>query len=250
MRYIAHIKRLLPLSARIKIKSTVRSLRYKGNRFFCTCCKGRFRVFLPGGVSQRPNAQCPGCGSLERHRLSALYLKDKTNLFFSSLRLLHVAPEECLQRVFRTVPNLEYTSIDLESPLAEQKMDIRELSFPDAVFDCIICSHVLEHIPDDQKAMKELLRVLKPGGWALIQSPVDQIREITFEDPTIVTKEDRLRCFGQEDHVRIYGRDYVNRLQNNGWNVIIDEYSKGLSDDDVRRFGLDREETIYFCRKL
>lgn len=223
------------------------SLYLCGYRFTCPICGGHFRKLLPFGVKPRPNARCPRCGSLERHRLLWLYLKAKTNLFADDLKFLDIAPMDCLQRKFRAMPNLDYISVDLESPIAMVKMDITDMQFPSNYFDCIICYHVLEHIFDDRKAMAEIFRVLKPGGWAILQVPI--LRDKTFEDPSVTAPEDRERIFGQRDHVRIYGLDYRDRLEAVGFNVKVDDYVKQLSEDAIKKYGLMEDETIYFCSK-
>jgi len=223
------------------------SLLYSGYRVSCPICGGHFRKFLSVGVKPRPNAQCPRCGSLERHRLLWLYLKDRTGLFADNLRLLDIAPIDCLQRKFRAMRNLDYISVDLESPLTMVKMDVTDMQYPNNHFDCIICYHVLEHVPDDRKAMGEILRVLKPGGWAILQVPI--LRDKTFEDPSVTAPEDRERVFGQRDHVRVYGLDYKNRLELAGLNVKIDDYVTQLGDDAIRKYGLMKDEDIYFCSK-
>ena len=223
------------------------ALLYWGSRFVCPICEGHFRKFLPFGVKSRANAQCPKCGSLERHRLLWLYLKDRTNFFTDNLRVLEIAPMDFLEHKFQAMPNLDYVSVDLESPIAMVKMDITDMQFPDNCFDCTICCHVLEHIPDDRKAMREIFRVLKPGGWAILQVPI--FGEKTFEDPTITAPEERERVFGQRDHVRIYGLDYKDRLEDAGFIVKVDDYVKELSDDTIKKYGLMRDESIYFCSK-
>lgn len=231
----------------IRIVHHVISPLYYGHRFVCPICGGHFRKFLPFGIKPRPNAQCPRCGSLERHRLLWLYLRDRTNFFIDNLKVLDIAPMDCLQRRFRTQSNLDYVSVDLESPIAMVKMDITDIQFPDNHFDCIICYHVLEHIPDDQRAMKEIFRVLKPGGWAILQVPV--LREKTFEDPTITAPKEREKVFGQCDHVRIYGLDYKDRLESAGFTVKVDDYVKKLGDDAIKKYSLMKDENIYFCSK-
>jgi len=142
-----------------------------------------------------------------------------------------------------------YISADLESPIAMVKLDITNIPFKDDSFDAILCSHVLEHIADDRKAMHELFRVLKPRGWAILQSPVNQKSSRTFEDPSVVSPEDRERIFGQHDHVRIYGRDYTDRLQSAGFTVKLDGYVKELGSDIIKRCSLKEDEVIYFCSK-
>ena len=228
----------------------LKSLWYSGNTYICSCCERTFRKFLPFGVGgkPRPNAQCPGCGSLERHRLLWLYLKDK-NFFESRLKILDIAPMKLFQKKCISLPNLDYTSADISSPLAMVQMDITDIKLPDNQFDCIMCYHVLEHILDDQKAMHELYRVLKPGGWAILQSPVDFAREKTFEDPSITSPQDRLHVFGHEGHVRIYGRDYKDRLEQAGFTVKLDNYVACLDDATVKKYGLMKDENLYFCSK-
>ncbi len=147
------------------------------------------------------------------------------------------------------MPNLDYISADLDSPLAMVKMDITNILYEDNSFDVILCSHVLEHVVDDQKAMRELFRVLKPGGWAILGSPMDLNRDKTFEDPNIVSPEDQIRTFGYPGHVRIYGRDYKERLEKAGFAVRVDSYVRELSPDTIKKYGLMREEDIYVCTK-
>lgn len=215
----------------------------------CPLCGDRPESFLPFGAKPRPNARCPKCGSLERHRLLWLYFREKTNLFKDHLKMLHVAPERQLAQLLKNLSNLEYLSADLESPHAMVKMDITNIQYPDHSFDVIVASHVFEHIPDDGKAMRELYRVLKPGGWAILQVPI--WGEKTFEDPSITTPEARKREFGQHDHVRRYGWDgkYRERLENSGFLVKVDPFAKTLGPDKVKQYGLQVHEDIYYCEK-
>lgn len=176
----ALLKHLIPgrcRSCAIQGYTRLRARFYRGDRYTCPICNGRFRKFLPYGVNPRPNAQCPGCGSLERHRLLWLYLKEMTDLFTRNLRVLDVAPLPVLQAKYVKLPNLDYLSVDIASPIAMVRMDITAIGCPRGQFDCILCYHVLEHVPDDRKALQELFRVLKPGGWAILQSPIDATRE-------------------------------------------------------------------------
>ena len=190
---------------------------YIGIKHYCPCCGWHLQKLIPYGLVLRQNALCPRCGSLERHRLLWLYFRDRTNLFTDRLRLLHFAPERIFETVFKSLDNLDYITADLYSDSAMVKMDITDITYEDDSFDAIICSHVLEHIMDDRKAMREMLRVLKPGGWAIIMVPIS--RDVTFEDPSIVTPEDRERFFGQWDHVRFYGQDIKDRLESAGFDV-------------------------------
>ena len=185
----------------VAIAKKIKNLFYMGNALACPICTKQFRKFLPFGVIPRKDAQCPHCGSLERHRLLWLYLQSRTDLFSKSVRLLHFAPEECFQNVFKKSKTMEYISADLYAHNAMIKMDITDIKFQDNIFDVVLCNHVLEHIVDDEKAMKELYRVLKPDGFAILQVPIDTTTEITLEDFSITSPEERLHHYGQEDHV-------------------------------------------------
>jgi len=243
------IKKFLPDGCHPLARKMYLAVRSFGFRLECPCCGGRFWEFLPFGVTPRPNALCPACGSLERHRLLWLYLKDRTNFFTDRLTVLDVAPTRFFSEQCTRFRNLDYVSADISSPLANLQLDITDVPLPDGSFDCIICCHVLEHIPDDRKAMRELCRILAPGGWAIIQSPIDSDRDKTFEDSRVVSPEDRKRLFGQDDHVRIYGRDYKDRLEEAGFIVRVDRYTRDLRPRDIRRYSLRSDEEIYFCSK-
>ena len=146
------------------------------------------------------------------------------------------------------MPQLDYITADLSSPRASTKADITNIPCKDNSFDVVLCNHVLEHVADDQKAMREIRRVLSPDGWAILQTPIDSRRSTTFEDPTIVSPEAREQAFGQHNHVRVYGRDYKERLEKAGFTVNVDRYFKELGPDLARKYGLQDEE-IYFCTK-
>jgi len=209
-----------------------------------------FRKFLPYGYEQqRENVLSPSTLSLERHRLLWLYLKNDTSLFTEKTKLLHFAPEQAFYKRFKKMQNLEYTTTDLNSPLADVKADICNLPFNDNSFNFILCNHVLEHIPDDTKAMKELYRVLEPGGTAILQIPQDLSRAVTFEDNSITSRKERARIFGQYDHVRVYGRDYFDKLRSIGFNVREIAYTDSLNASDIDKYRLAKGEIIPVCTK-
>lgn len=209
-----------------------------------------FRKFLPYGYeNQRENVLSPSTLSLERHRLLWLYLKEHTAFFSDSLKVLHFAPEQAFYKRFRNLKNLDYTTTDLNSPLADVKADICDLPFQDNSFDFILCNHVLEHIPDDTKAMQEILRILKPGGTAILQIPQELDREITFEDDSITDPKERAKIFGQYDHVRVYGRDFFDKLRRIGFEVEEVDLSSRLEPEVVDRYRLAKGEIIPVARK-
>ena len=209
-----------------------------------------FRTFLPYGYGNpRENVLSPSTLSLERHRLLWLFLKNETDFFTQKLRLLHFAPEQAFYKRFKRLNNIDYTTTDLNSPLADVKADICNLPFKDNSFDVIFCNHVLEHIPDDTKAMQELFRVLKPGGWGVFQILQDLKRDKTFEDDTITDKKERAKIFGQYDHVRIYGRDYFDKLREIGFKVEEVDYTSKLSSTEIEKYRLAKGEVIPLVSK-
>ena len=222
----------------------------KGNKYTDPIDGKRFRTFLPYGYGNpRENVLSPSTLSLERHRLLWLFLQRETDFFRSKLKVLHFAPEQAFYKRFRNLSNLDYTTTDLNSPLADVKADICNLPFDDNTYDVILCNHVLEHIPDDLKAMQELFRVLTPGGWGIFQIPQDLGRERTFEDDSITDRKERAKIFGQYDHVRIYGRDYFDKLRNVGFEVDEVHFTKHLSREELDRYRLAVNEVIPFVRK-
>ena len=224
----------------------------KGDTFTDPIDGNSFRKFLPYGYSkQRKNALSPSTLSLERHRLMWLFLKNETSFFTSNkkLKTLHIAPEQCFLKIFKTQKNLDYITSDLESPIADVKADICNLPFQDNSFDVVFCNHVLEHIPNDTKAMQELFRVLKKGGFGIFQIPQDISREKTFEDASITDKIERTKIFGQYDHVRVYGRDYFNKLRSVGFAVDEIDYTKKMAAKELERFCLMKNEILPVCYK-
>lgn len=222
----------------------------KGNRYTDPIDGKSFRKFLPYGYEdQRENVLSPSTLSLERHRLLWLYLKNETQFFSKNLKVLHFAPEQAFYKRFRKMKNLDYTTTDLNSPLADVKADICNLPFEDNTYHFILCNHVLEHIPDDSRAMKEIFRILKPGGTAILQIPQDLNRDKTFQDDTITSRTERAKIFGQYDHVRIYGRDFFDKLRSIGFKVQEVNYSAGLTAAEIDKYRLAPGEIIPVCSK-
>lgn len=235
------IKRLLPESLRRRVSQLV-------NRRFCTVCNHGVNEFLPCGIPVRPEAECPGCGALERHRLIWPFFQRETNLLDGRpKRMLHIAPEASIRSLLSSRKEIDYLSADLEPGRAMVEMDITRIQYPDDSFDAIYASHVLEHVPDDRRAMSEFVRVLKPGGWAVLQVPI--VGDTTDEDLTVTDPVERRRRFGQHDHVRTYGRDYRDRLAAAGFEVEVVPYIQSFSSELMEKFGLDVTENVYFCRK-
>ena len=222
----------------------------KGNTFTDPIDGKSFRSFLPYGYTkQRNNVLSPSTLSLERHRLLWLYLKNETDFFNAKKKVLHFAPEQAFYNRFKAMKNLDYVTTDLNSPLADVKADICNLPFNDHEFDVILCNHVLEHIPDDTKAMLELFRVMKVGGMGIFQIPQDLSRETTFEDNNITDQNERAKIFGQYDHVRVYGLDYFDKLRTIGFKVEEVDYTAKLSEDDIAKYCLSKGEIIPVCFK-
>lgn len=223
---------------------------FKGNNFTDPIDGKSYRKFLPYGYGkQRENALSPGTLSLERHRQMWLYLQNETDFFTMNYKVLHIAPEQEFLRKFKKMKNLDYTSADLFSPIVDVKADILDLPFGDDCFDVVICNHVLEHIIDDKKAMSELFRVMKTGGWGILQVPMKNSLEKTYEDFSITEPKERQKHFGQYDHVRWYGMDYFDRLKSVGFDAEANFYSQKFSDTDIKRFGLNRNEILPVVKK-
>ncbi|MBT4412763.1 MAG: class I SAM-dependent methyltransferase [Polaribacter sp.] len=255
MKIFKSILNTIPRPWLIKVSYTVRPLIafwLKGNTYTDPIDEKSFRKFLPYGYGkQRKNALSPSTLSLERHRLMWLFLKNDTTFFTSKtkLKVLHIAPEQCFLDIFKKQQNLTYTTSDLESPIADVKADICDLPFKDNSFDVVFCNHVLEHITDDKKAMQELFRVMKKGGFGIFQIPQDMSREKTFEDNSIIDKKERTEIFGQYDHVRVYGKDYFNKLRSVGFKVEEIDYTKKITTEKLERFCLMKNEILPVCYK-
>ncbi len=238
------------LSEQLKdIARSIRARSYAGEGKFCPVCQQSSRSFLTMGREHRKDAQCPQCLSVERHRLSLLYLERNSNLFDGAPKqMLHVSPARCLESQLKARLGSGYTTADLFSPRAMVKMDIMDIQYPNQSFDVVFCSHVLEHVDDDMQAMRELRRVLKDDGWAILLVPITC--EQTFEDPSIVDPAARLEAFGEVDHVRRYGPDYADRLRAAGFKVTVAEAGDVASTEEIAHMGLTAASgEIYLCTK-
>ena len=226
--------------------TTIRKLLFGGGDYYCPICKNSLKKFLP---LYRPyHAWCPICKSLERHRLVWFFFQRDSDIFnHSPKKMLHIAPEDALSHRFKLINNLNYISIDLNDRSAMLKMDITNLQFPDDNFDVIFCSHVLEHVDDDKKAIRELWRVSKPNGCVIIMVPITAI--LTIEDPSITDPVDRERLFGKHDHVRRYGPDIYRRLKACGFNVNVINVDELVNDQEIIKMGLLKQESIFSCIK-
>lgn len=229
------------------LKPLENRIRYLGRKRYCPICRSHASRFLPHGLIERSEARCPYCGSLERHRLVWLFMERRTDLFAPPRkRMLHVAPELCMVSRLRRARHVDWLTADLKMTHAMVRMDVTQIQFPDDSFDVIYCSHVLEHVPDDTRAMREFARVLRPGGWAILQVPITAVA--TFEDPAVTDPAERERLFGQWDHVRRYGPDYADRLAAAGFQVERVTAQEFASAAEIASMRLDSEEQIHFCR--
>lgn len=254
------IKKIIPPSIKkvyANYKMHKEEKMFAGEGVQCTLCGAEYREFGPYGNFNRRNAYCFNCGSLERQRLFWLYLNNKINILGKKITLLHVAPEKALFEKFIKFPNIQYHPCDLRVELYNYtngpkpiEVNIENIPFDDETFDFIICSHVLEHVPNDNLAMSELFRVMKHGGSGIIQAPIDYKRETTYEDEAIVNPLERTKAFGQEDHLRWYGRDYPKKLEAVGFSVVEDDYVNSFDAAEQFKYGLNKNELIYYCKKL
>jgi SAM-dependent methyltransferase len=230
--------------------------KYAGDKVVCIICKHKYRIFEP--FKNVENEKCTNCISMKRHRLLYKFLLTETSILTGSekLKLLHFAPEKAFYDIFSKMKNINYFPCDIEPENYKfyrktkiHKIDITNIKHQDIFFDVILCNHVLEHIEDDSKAMRELHRVMKKGGLGIFQVPLDFNRNITYEDSTKTTPAERYIAFGQMDHVRCYGNDYTDRLKNAGFEVHDIRYTANFSEEEKFEFGFPQEESIYLCYK-
>ncbi|HLU86749.1 MAG TPA: methyltransferase domain-containing protein [Taishania sp.] len=223
---------------------------YRGNNVTCPVCEKSYSKFLSYGANNRDNVLCPGDLTLERHRLMWLYLKDHSNFFTAEkLNVLHIAPEQCFHKKFKAQKNLNYLTADLVSPIADMHFDLHKIPLEDNRFDVVFCNHVMEHVDDPLTCMKELYRVMKPGGWAIMQVPQDINRAETFEDPSIVTPEDREKYYWQKDHLRLFGLDYPQYLEKAGFRAEIFDKEAIIGKELIARYRLMESEILYIFHK-
>lgn len=231
--------RVAPLVHRARRPLLMR--KHGGSGRECPVCEVELASFAP--YNERHGAICPNCRSLERHRLLWLYVARETPVLTEPTRCLHMAPEPAIQERLRRHANVDYVSADLNPGWpADVVADVTDLPFEDGRFDLVICNHVLEHVPDDAAAMSEMLRVLRPGGTALMLHPLDETRQSTFEDASVTSAREREELFGQRDHVRVYGSDFYDRLAEGGFEVERVRYVESLTDQERHRHGVADEE--------
>lgn len=251
------------------LEGPVRAAMWRASNFGwsheCPICMGRLKAFRPDGEDHpvlyelevvgggyRPNMACPLCGATDRERLVYLFLRRRPQLLAGLMRLMHLAPEPKLEESFRSRPNIEYLTADLMDPNVDVNLDLTAIPYGEATFDAVIANHIMEHIPDDAQAMREVFRVLKPGGWAILQVPISLKLAFTDEDPSVTDPAERERRFGQHDHVRIYTAiDYTTRLARAGFEVERFNWEAHAYDfgGAANRYGLLRKETLFFARK-
>lgn len=247
-------RRFVPRTARAELRLAMRRARHLGRGRRCTVCGAGCRAFLPNARTGRPDSTCPVCGAQERHRSIWPFLLQETPLPRARLRMLHVAPEPCFERLLRRFPLLDYVTMDLQREDVMVRTDLTKLVFEAGEFDLLLCNHVLEHVRDDRAAMGEMLRVLSPGGLAIVTVPGPDPKlgfpaELgqTVEEPMATGPEERRRRFGHPQHVRQYGRDLGRRLEEAGFRVRYFEYGRQLSEAERTRRGVYAYYPIYSC---
>lgn len=240
----SRIKPLVPKSFLSVFRLIRGNIVYRGNSVECSVCGGQFSKMRDYQMENRSSKGeiCPRCGAKSRHRLYVLYFKNQ-GILNSNLRILHIAPDPGLRRILE--PGNRYLCADLLEQNVDLNVNIQTTPFADNIFDVIICSHVLEHVDDDRQAMRDMFRILKPGGWALLQTPLpNPDPDKTYEDKSITNQQDRLKHFGQEDHVRLYGKnDFYHRLQDAGYTLDL-SFVEHLSDSDKERFVIRDPELV------
>ena len=245
---LEHLPKWAESATRLALRETLGVL-YRGSGRYCPVCKRPSRSFRRYGLPPRDDARCVQCFSLERHRLTWLYFERHTKLFdFEPKKILHIAPEACLSSRLSRRFGDDYVTLDLHRSDISIRASVTNLPFQDEHFDVVYCSHVLEHVDDDRAAIKEFFRALKPGGSAIVLVPITDL--LTYEDPTLVTERQRTIAFGQKDHVRRYGGDFIERLRAPGFNVTVFHVTDVASHEEAEKMGLTQASgEIYCCDK-
>ncbi len=263
------VKKITPEISHSALKSCfqiLKKIKYYGRGKICPLCNACLATFLPYGPKNpfflkydtpggghRTQGLCPVCESKDRERLLYLFLKTRTKLFTENMSLLHFAPEINIDHRLLKIKNLHYISADVDEHAIDimETIDVMDIHHEDGSFDAVLCNHVMEHVDDHRKALSEIFRILKPGGWAILQSPVAINLETTYEDITVVDPKEREKEFGQEDHVRIIGRDYLSHLEEAGFTVTLFDWEQHRAEfggpDNI--YGLNLNEKVYYCEK-
>jgi hypothetical protein len=267
-KYYRHYKNVLNVIESIIAKVFNDNLK---DRNFCPVCESYPENFLPlppiyqenarkygythfgkGEMTSGSTYSCPHCGASDRERLYALYLKEQYEQGFiaNQIKMIHFAPEPALSNMFRQWGVFDYKTADLNMSSVDYTVDLCNMrEFENARFDCFICSHVLEHVNNDNAAIQELYRILKQGGWGILMAPIHVDLDHTLEDPNIITNEERWKYFGQNDHVRLYAkRDYIDRVKQHGFSL--NELDKRYFGSKIfERLGLKPTSVLYIVEK-
>ena len=245
------------------IRNTIFRSIHRGDRYHCIYCNQTSNSFRSAGshskriqkldavgTARRKNAICPSCGSSDRSRLLRLYLNKELTKSIPAKRLLHIAPDDILARWLSQQPSIEFTCGSLyPEDFAEFNaiaLDVTQINFPNNYFDIVLCNHVLQQVPDHLVAMQEISRILKPGGWGIIQAPIAHALDTTDEDLSITDTREKRHRFGSTLYCRIYGKDYPQILQDNGsWKVTEIRPADFLSEDEITKNALTPNEILY-----
>lgn len=247
-RLIYILKKILPHKGILFVMWMYRfvfTIIYSGDSVTCPCCKKSFSKFVG---SKQKSGTCPNCLSLSRHRFRQLFFESIMNRFDANASVLHFAPEPSSISFIDKLKTKKYVKADINSPIADEVIDITQITYPENFFDVVISSHVLEHIDDDIKALEEIYRVLKPNGIFINQVPLSNVYD-TFEDLKIISKRDREKYYGHLDHRRLYGFDFKFRMKSVGFHVETINSDVKLDKDEKVKYGIDDNEIIFIGYK-
>lgn len=234
----------------------LRSLKYIGDAAYCPCCKGKFSKFLEVGPKKEP-MMCPRCRSNDRDRFFWFYLEKHPDFFQPDIKLLHISPETIYFNRFRMIPGVDYVAGDKfilqfgnTYPKGTIYIDITAMpEFQDNTFDFIFCSHVLEYIKEDKKSLKELYRVLKPGGKAIISVPINFGHYSTIEDDSVIDPKEQEHLYGDTGHLRYYGEDYFERVQAAGFKTEFTPVREFISEEMIKKSVIKPFDVVHLCHK-